>query len=43
MFGVFSLIGAIFIYFFVAETKGLSEMAKKSLYVPGAKYGRMLR
>ena len=43
MFGIFSAIGAIFEYFFVAETKGLSEKDKKSLYIPGAKYGRKLK
>ena len=43
IFGGFSLIGAIFIYFFVAETKGLSEKEKKSLYIPGAQFGRKLK
>ena len=27
----------------MAETKGLSEKEKKSLYLPGAKYGRELK
>ena len=43
MFGIFCVLGALFNYFFVAETKGLSEKEKKSLYIPGAKYGRKLR
>ena len=43
IFGGLSAIGAIFEYFYVAETKGLSEKEKKSLYIPGAKYGRKLR
>ena len=43
MFGIFSLIGAIFVYFFVAETKDLTEKEKKSLYLPGKKYGRKLK
>ena len=43
MYGIFCVLGAIFNYFFVAETKGLTEKEKKSLYIPGAKYGRKLR
>ena len=43
MFGIFCIAGAIFNYFYVAETKGLSEKEKKSLYIPGAKYGRPLK
>ena len=43
MFGIFCAMGALFNYCFVAETKGLSELERKSLYIPGAKYGRKLR
>ena len=43
MFGVFSLFAFVFVYFFLDETKGLSEKQKKALYIPGAKYGRKLR
>ena len=43
MFGFFSACAVVFEYFFVAETKGLSEREKKSLYYPGAPYGRKLR
>ena len=43
MFGFFSACAVVFEYFFVAETKGLSEREKKGLYYPGAPYGRKLR
>ena len=43
MFGFFSACAVIFEYFFVAETKGLSEREKKGLYYPGAPYGRKLK
>ena len=43
MFGVFSLVAVIFVYFFLDETKGLSSKEKQALYIPGAKYGRKLR
>ena len=42
MFGFFSACAVIFEYFYVAETKGLSEREKKGLYCPGAPYGRRL-
>ena len=42
MFGFFSACAVIFEYFYVAETKGLSEREKKGLYCPGAPYGRKL-
>ena len=42
MFGVFSVIGFIFIYFYVPETKGLSEQEKREIFMPGAKAGREL-
>ena len=43
LFGVFSLLGFIFVYFLLAETKGLSSKQKQALYIPGAKYGRKLK
>ena len=43
MLCLFSVIAAVFEYHYVAETKGCSEREKKSLYVPGARYGRDLR
>jgi len=43
MFGVFSCIGLLFIYFYVPETSGLSEAEKREIFMPGAKYGRKLR
>ena len=43
LFAGFSLIAVFFVYFFMDETKGLSEKQKKALYMPGAKYGRTLR
>ena len=42
MFGVFSVAAVFFVYFFMAESKGLSDREKKALYVPGAKFGRKL-
>ena len=32
-----------FVYFYIAESKGLSEKQKKALYIPGMKFGRKLR
>ena len=43
MFAIFSLAAVFFVYFFVAESKGLSDRDKKALYVPGAPFGRKLR
>lgn len=43
MFGVFSCIGLVFIFFYVPETSGLSEQEKREIFMPGAKYGRKLR
>lgn len=43
MFGIFSMIGLIYIYMYVPETKGLSEIEKREIFWPGAKYGRKLR
>ena len=43
MYGVFSVIGLLYIYFYVPETKGLSEQEKREIFQPGAKYGRKLK
>ena len=43
MFAIFSLAAVFFVYFFVAESKGLSDRDKKALYVPGKPFGRKLR
>lgn len=43
MFGTFSMAGLMFIFFFVPETKGLSEQEKREIFWPGSKYGRKLR
>lgn len=43
MFGAFSVIGFVFILFYVPETQGLSEGEKKEIFWPGSKYGRKLR
>ena len=43
MLSGFSIIALFFVYFCMDETKGLSEKQKKSLYIPGAKYGRKLK
>ena len=43
MFGVFSVIGFVYIYRFVPETSHFSEQQKKEVFMPGALYGRKLR
>ena len=43
LFAGFSFVAIFYVYFRMDETLGLSEKAKKLLYVPGAKYGRKLR
>ena len=43
MFGVFSVIGLLFIMVYVPETSGLSEQEKKEIFMPGGKYGRKLK
>ena len=43
IFGGCSVVSVFFIYFFVGETKGLSEKEKKEIFMPGANYGRKLR
>ena len=42
MFGVFSVIGLMFIFFYVPETKWLNDIEKKEIFMPGAKAGREL-
>ena len=42
MFSIFSLAAVFFVYFYIAESRGLSDRDKKALYVPGAPYGRKL-
>lgn len=43
MFGIIMICAAIFVFFFVGETKGLSETEKKEIYLPGATFGRNLK
>ena len=43
MYGVFSVIGFLYIYFYVPETSGLSEQEKREVFMPGAKLGRELK
>ena len=43
MYGAFSVIGFMFIYFYVPETMGLPETEKREIFMPGAKAGRKLR
>lgn len=42
LFGIFSMLAVGLEWFFVAETKGLSEREKKNIYIPGQLYGRKL-
>ena len=42
LFGIFSMLAVGFEWFFVAETKGLTEFEKKAIYIPGQPYGRAL-
>ena len=41
-YGVFTFLSLFFIYFYVGETKGLSEKEKKEIFMPGATWGRNL-
>jgi len=41
-YAVTSFLGFIFVYFWIGETKDLSEKEKKLLYQPGGKFGRSL-
>ena len=43
IFGGITAVSVFFLYFFVGETKGLSEREKKEIYMPGATWGRNLR
>lgn len=43
IFGGITGVSVIFIYFFVGESKGLSEKEKKEIFMPGATWGRALR
>ena len=43
LFGIITGISAVFVYFFVGETKGLSDREKKEIFMPGANWGRPLR
>ena len=42
LFAGFSFAATFFVYFYMAETKGLSDREKKTLYIPGQKFGRKL-
>ena len=42
LFGGFSVIAFFFMYFFVPETRGLTEAEMKKQFYPGAKWGRKL-
>ena len=43
LYGLFTTCSIIFTYFYIGETKGLSDKQRKELFIPGAKYGRKLR
>ena len=43
MYSGITFVSVAYIYFFVGETKGLSEKEKKEIFMPGAIYGRKLR
>ena len=43
LFSGFSFFAVFYVYFYMDETKGLSEKQKKDLYIPGARYGRKLK
>ena len=43
IFGGITAVSVVFIYYFVGETKGLSEREKKEIFMPGATWGRPLR
>ena len=43
MYGVFSMLGLVYIYLRVPETMGLSEQEKREIFWPGSKYGRKLK
>ena len=41
-YGALTFLSVFFIYFYVGETKGLSEKEKKEIFMPGATWGRNL-
>ena len=43
LFAVITGISVVFVYFYVGETKGLSDREKKEIFMPGATWGRPLR
>ena len=43
LFAFLSLCAFIFLYFYLGETRGLTNEQKKSLYCPGAPWGRKLK
>ena len=43
MFSAFSFGAVFFVYYYIAESKGLSDKEKKALYIPGSEFGRKLR
>lgn len=43
IFGGLTSVSVVFIYFFVGESKGLSEKEKKEIFMPGAVWGRELK
>jgi MFS family permease len=36
-------VSVVFVFFFIGETKGLSDKEKKEIFMPGANWGRALR
>mmetsp|Transcript_14901 Transcript_14901/g.20186 ORF Transcript_14901/g.20186 Transcript_14901/m.20186 type:complete len:191 (+) Transcript_14901:1307-1879(+) len=43
IYAIAALCGVAFVYFYVPETKGLTEKEKKEMFLPGQKWGRKLR
>jgi len=43
LYGTITFISIPFVFFYVGETKGLSEKEKKEIFMPGANWGRELR
>ena len=43
MYGTFSIVGFMFIYFYVPETEGLNENERREIFWPGGIAGRKLR
>lgn len=43
LFAIITGISVVFVYFFVGETKGLSDREKKEIFMPGANWGRPLK